>query len=343
MALSKYDIEADRVNQPGTSHSFMLELVGSNKRVLDVGCDTGYLGEVLTTLGNHVSGIEIDPITAAEAEKRLERVVVADLDAGTAYDQFTPGEFDVIIFGDVLEHLRDPLPVLRAARPLLAPGGSVIISTPNVAHGDIRLSLLKGNFRYTKTGILDETHLRFFTKDSLVSFLREAGFSLAELKRTGAPLFGTETGLQAADFDPTLIATLQADTEATTYQFVVRAVPEDADSYVTEQALRVDELQQELDASRRREQASAEQVTTLTKQLEQLTGELSGLTEQVVALRQENERSEEHIAELGAALDRSGAEMQALLHTRTLRAARVPQALYARTRASWRKSSPSGK
>ncbi|MCU1656033.1 MAG: Methyltransferase family protein, partial [Pseudonocardiales bacterium] len=246
MELSKYDIGIDQATVPGTSHALMLELVGSNKRVLDVGCDTGYLGRVMTTMGNRVSGVEINPVAAEEAGRHLERVVVQDLESGDLVGEFGRDSFDVVVFGDVLEHLRDPIPILRQARPILAPGGYVVISTPNIAHGDVRLALLSGRFDYTKVGLLDDTHLRFFTRDSLVKLLHDAGFVLADLRRSVAPMFSTELGVREEDFDPGLVASLREDVEASTYQFVLRAVPDDATSLQSSQALRLDDLSAEL-------------------------------------------------------------------------------------------------
>ncbi|SOD70604.1 methyltransferase family protein [Jatrophihabitans sp. GAS493] len=251
MALSKYDIDEELVKWPGSSHTFMVELVGSNKRVLDVGCDTGYLGTVLQALGNRVSGFEVDPVTGEEAAKHLDRVVIGDLERTDLVEEFGAGSFDVVIFGDVLEHLRDPLPVLRQARPLLAPGGSVIISTPNIAHGDIRMALLQGKFDYTRVGILDDTHTRFFTRKTLVQFLTDAGFVLTELRRTQAELFETEVAIVESEIDPAVVAKLRGDPEATTYQFVLRAVPDDATRLDTEQALRIDDLSTELHSAKK--------------------------------------------------------------------------------------------
>src|ERR1022692_3826120 len=112
MALSKYDIELDVARQPGTSHAYLVELVGSNKRVLDVGCDTGYLGEALGALGNKVWGFELSEETAAVARERMIDCTVGDLERTSLVEVFEPHSFEVVIFGDVLEHLRDPLPVL---------------------------------------------------------------------------------------------------------------------------------------------------------------------------------------------------------------------------------------
>jgi 2-polyprenyl-3-methyl-5-hydroxy-6-metoxy-1,4-benzoquinol methylase len=260
MALSKYDIELDAARQPGTSHSFLLDMVGSNKRVLDVGCDTGYLGEALTALGNKVWGFEISEETAAIARERMIDCAVGDLEKRELTEVFEPRSFEVVIFGDVLEHLRDPLPVLRAARGLLSPGGSVLVSTPNVAHGDVRLALLKGQFRYNKLGILDETHTRFFTAESLVTFAHDAGFVVADLRRTRADLFSTEIGVNAADYDPALIAQLAADPEATTYQFVVRLVPDDSSVVSSAQALAIDGLRATIEAMRAEQQGVLDQL-----------------------------------------------------------------------------------
>ena len=270
MGVSKYDIEIDLENRQGTSHAFLVEMVGANKRVLDIGCDTGYLGEALNALGNETVGFEANAATAEVARTKMSRVEIGDVETTNLIELFGRGSFEVIVFGDVLEHLRDPLRVLRQARPLLAPGGSVLISTPNVAHGDVRLALLDGRFRYTKVGILDDTHTRFFTRDSLVQFLHDAGFVLADLRRTRADLFSTEVGVVESDYDPQLVARLREDDEATTYQFVVRAVPDDAATVESDQALRLDEAQRALAAERRR-------VAKLTAARDELAGEIEAL------------------------------------------------------------------
>jgi len=322
MALSKYDIELDLANRQGSSHAFLVDLVGSNKRVLDVGCDTGYLGEALAAYGNETSGFEVNETTAEEARRRLVRVEVGDLEGTDLVDVFGRGSFDIVVFGDVIEHLRDPLPVLRQARPLLAPGGSVLISTPNVAHGDVRLALLKGQFNYTKLGILDETHTRFFTRDSLVAFLHDAGFVLVELRRTIAELFTTEVGLREEDFDPAIVAPLREDVEATTYQFVVRAVPDDSASITSEQALRADALANDLEVARRR-------VAALTAERDQLRSRVDELTrdsEAVIAEAQEDK------ARLSAERDRVAAELDALHKTKVMRATALARTVYARLR-----------
>jgi SAM-dependent methyltransferase len=215
---------------------------------------------------------------ATEAARHLARVVVADLETADLVQEFGAASFDVVVFGDVLEHLRDPLTVLRQARPLLRPGGYVVISTPNIAHGDVRLALLAGRFNYTKVGILDDTHLRFFTRDSLVQFLHDSGFVLAELRRSIAELFTTELGVQESDADPALVASLRGDIEARTYQFVVTAVPEDAASVQSEQALRVDVLATERDRL-------AAELSESRRQLDEAVRELAALRDRLATVQ----------------------------------------------------------
>ncbi|HEX6754650.1 MAG TPA: class I SAM-dependent methyltransferase [Mycobacteriales bacterium] len=319
MPVSKYDVEVDIAAAPETSHARMVELVGSNKRVLDVGCSTGYLARVLNALGNTVSGVEYDAAAAKEAEPDLVKLVVGDLEAVDLVAEFGEGAFDVVVFGDVLEHLRDPMPVLRAARPLLAPGGSVVISVPNIAHGDVRLALLKGRFRYTKLGLLDETHTRFFTRENLDTFLRDAGFVPVDVRRTYAPLFGTEVGVRPDEVDPAVVEALRADPEAETYQFVLRAVRDDAVHV---------------------ERGLTERAEALDLQVRRLAWELertrAAARDELAAARDEGEertrRAERKAAEARAESDRARTELAAVYDTRVMRAARLPRALYGAVR-----------
>ena len=98
--------------------------------------------------------MEIDPLAAQRAEDSADRVVVGNVDSPGLWDLVDDESFDVVTFGDVLEHLRDPLAVLRMAVAKLKPTGFIVTSLPNVAHGDVRLSLLRGSFEYRDTGLL---------------------------------------------------------------------------------------------------------------------------------------------------------------------------------------------
>ena len=210
------------------SHALMIRMVGGGKRVLDVGCWTGDMSAELARFNPRVVGIEIDPQAAEQAKKVLDEVVVADVTQLDFEKTFGPDAFDVMVFGDVLEHLPDPAPVLRNALAALAPDGFVVASIPNVAHGSVRLSLLKGSFDYTPTGLLDETHLRFFTRDSVLELFADAGMAVAELQRTVVdPVHAIDRPIDEATVPADLLRELRGDIEAMTYQFIVKAVRDD--------------------------------------------------------------------------------------------------------------------
>ena len=143
---------------------------GQGRRLLDVGCGEGFLAERLSAKGWKVVGIEGDPVLAERARRHCEEVLVSDLNRETPE---IPGTFEAILYGDILEHLASPQPLFHRLNQSLRPGGTVILSIPNVAHLWVRLSLLFGRFEYAQRGILDRTHLRFFTRRSLRRFLEE--------------------------------------------------------------------------------------------------------------------------------------------------------------------------
>src|SRR5688572_15608058 len=180
----RYTLKAD----PYSSHSVMLTWLGpgQGRRLLDVGAADGLLSRALTDAGWRVTGLEADPALAEAGRAYCERMVVADLDRDIP-DLDAP--FDAIVYGDVLEHLIDPLRTVHGLNRWLAPGGRVVISVPNVAHLLIRLSLLVGRFDYFDRGILDRTHLRFFTERSLRRLLVSAGLVLVRRTATAAPLY----------------------------------------------------------------------------------------------------------------------------------------------------------
>lgn len=183
MSRLRYQLKRD----PYSSHSVILSRLGAGRgrRLLDVGAADGFLAGQLTEQGYEVTCIEGDPELAALAAGKCRAVVVADLDRDTPD---LDGVFDVIVYGDVLEHLKDPLRVVRTLARRLRPGGTIVVSVPNVAHAWVRLQLLLGRFEYAERGILDRTHLRFFTLSSFRRFLADAGLTVLELVATPVPL-----------------------------------------------------------------------------------------------------------------------------------------------------------
>lgn len=201
-----------------SGHAKLLALVGSGKRVLDVGCSSGYLARPLVERGCTVIGLERDPVAAEEARSVCEDVLVGDVE--TMELPFEAASFDVVLCGDLLEHLRDPEAFLVRVRPLLRRDGRLVLTTPNVANWAMRLGLLAGRWRYTERGILDRTHTHLFTRTTLVETLERAGYRVVELDFTvPLPVARTPTTERIAHAFGRLRPPLFA------YQFVVAAEP----------------------------------------------------------------------------------------------------------------------
>ena len=137
-----------------------------------MGCGFATTSERIQKLGNLVTGVESSLEAVEKAKTRIGRVIHADLLAYNASERY-----DVVIFADVLEHLPRPEIALGHYIPMLKNGGSVIVSLPNVGLWSVRLSLLLGRFDYADTGVLDRTHLRFFTRRTARELLQDAGLT----------------------------------------------------------------------------------------------------------------------------------------------------------------------
>jgi len=211
----------------------LLELIPrSAGRVLDVGCGAGRLGEALKARQPaSVVGIEVNPGAATCARPRLDQVFEGDVEVLDV--NFTEGSFDCIVCGDVIEHLRDPARFLRRARSWLGPDGRVIASVPNVRHHSVVSSLLEGNWTYEPAGLLDETHLHFFTRRDMVDLFERAGFHIIEWRIVPGPGYdewrrlgcpgSVEIGrLRLADTPP------EETEEFFAYQYLVVAQPRGA-------------------------------------------------------------------------------------------------------------------
>lgn len=161
-------------------------IVRGKHRVLDVGCAAGVLGEHLKQQGcaSEVVGIEIDTTSAKEALTKLDRVFCANLNQTSVDDvlkDFDRASFDYIICADVLEHLIDPWTILGDLVTFIKPGGRLVVSLPNVRHWSIWMPLvLKGRWEYCESGIMDRTHLRFFTRETSQKLIIGANLDVIE-------------------------------------------------------------------------------------------------------------------------------------------------------------------
>ena len=164
-----------------SERSEILDLVPDRaRRVLDLGCSTGWLAAALKRRGDvEVVGIEREPAYAAEARAHCDRVIEGDVEA--VPDDL--GRFDCLVAADVLEHLVDPWSALEAYVAMLDPGCRAIVSLPNVAHWSTFARLARGSWPRLAEGIHDETHLRWFTRRDAIALLEGAGLTVEHVER----------------------------------------------------------------------------------------------------------------------------------------------------------------
>lgn len=159
----------------------ILNLVGSNKKVLDVGCCDGYIGCLLKEKNNKLVGIEANEENAQRAKECYEEVIIGDVESVLTQDKIKEN-FDVILYSEILEHLKNPNLILSEHKKLLNKDGFIVAVIPNVAFYSNRLSLLFGNWCYKESGILDKTHLKFYTLKTAKELIRNAGYEITDVE-----------------------------------------------------------------------------------------------------------------------------------------------------------------
>ncbi|HYQ64004.1 bifunctional glycosyltransferase/class I SAM-dependent methyltransferase [Actinophytocola sp.] len=218
----------------GSSHSVMLAMLANRPsvKVLDLGCSGGLLAERVRAAGHYVTGV--DYLEVPGVRERTDDFYQADLATGIPTGVGTG--YDVVIAGDVIEHLPRPKETLSEVLRVLRPGGELLLSVPNFGHWYPRARVALGLFGYDRRGILDQTHLRFFTRASLHRLVRRCGFDIVEQTCTGLPL-----GVMSASHSRKVRALRRIDAWLVRhwptlfgYQFVLRLRPHVEDTVVVE-------------------------------------------------------------------------------------------------------------
>jgi len=228
---SPYLLKKDRFSSHAQITSQLRQLARSQSApfiVLDVGCAAGFLNEFLPTPDFRFIGVERDPELLAIARQRYDEVFQADLSQPLNLPLPTP---QAVVLADILEHLPDPNAVLQdLLQRYVKPGTPIIISLPNVAHLYVRLSLLMGKFDYSDRGILDRTHLRFFTLKTARQLCIDSSIRIQSVSATPVPLplvhpaFGEKQLLfPVHQFNAFLASTLKG---LLAFQFIIRGVYE---------------------------------------------------------------------------------------------------------------------
>ena len=265
--VSQYHVAIDP-DAPNNAHAFMLRMAGWNKRVLELGAASGHMTAALAKQSCRVTAVEYDAEAAVGLKDVAEEVIVGDLNDPSVLHSLD-GRFDAVVAGDVLEHLVRPQTVLDQMVGLLAPEGRIVISLPHVAHVDVRLSLLQGKFDYRDWGLLDSTHMCFFTFKTIQDMVRKAGLAIVDLQRTRIPAFETELQIDRNSVSTAVLDEILRDPEAETYQFVFTAVREDAKVLVAELSAKYDKLVAEHEMLLNRFRVAEINAADATNQLEQ--------------------------------------------------------------------------
>lgn len=218
--------ERDVLEQDNDSLTLLARRIAPGNVVLDLGMGTGGLGRYLVARqAVTLDGVTLSAEEAQRAGTTYRHVHVADLDSADLCQLFAGQRYDRIVCADVLEHLKNPERILQQCLQLLAPEGQLLTSVPNVAYCGLLAELIQGDFRYRPEGLLDSTHLRFFTRQSLQRFFASHGWHIQNNESTTRNVLSSEFQGQFNLLPPAVARHLLALPDASTYQFISTLVP----------------------------------------------------------------------------------------------------------------------
>jgi SAM-dependent methyltransferase len=314
-----YEYAFDPQQPNNTAASIYALARAGGRRLLDLGSGPAVVSSMLANVdGFDVTCVDADTAALEMAASRgIGATVVADLESEDWWQPLAGGTWDTVILADVLEHLRDPGRILQTLRAqnLLAEDGSLVVSIPNATHQAVLAELLSGDFRYQRVGILDETHIRWFTLESMTRLLEAHGFIVHEVRRTLRTLEQSPHGYRTGALSPAARTAIdELGLEGRTYQYVLRARP-------TSEALRLTALHDEVHQERLRAEESRRAAALVQQRLDQterlLRGErdraraeLSAGAKQLSAVEARLEKAERRLARLQTELDNRTAALK---------------------------------
>jgi glycosyltransferase involved in cell wall biosynthesis/2-polyprenyl-3-methyl-5-hydroxy-6-metoxy-1,4-benzoquinol methylase len=322
----KYDYQIDLAVE-NNSHTQLIRRIPEGVDVLELGCATGYMSVVLRDqLHCRVVGVEYEAAAARKAEAYCDEVIIADVEQLQWLKRLGERRFDVITCADIIEHLRDPTVVLRALIPYLKPSGKLLASVPNGAHTAIRLEVLEGRFTYEKTGLLDETHLHFYTHASLRGLLSRSGYAIDELTYTfqDVPDKIIRERLARISIEPSeRLLNLLHSPEAIAFQFIAVASPASQEQIVEpykelhdlpirESLEYTRNLLAELDATRKTVQIRDKMVDDYHHHAQALQERVAAHEQTIQVQTQAIQNHTAHIERLSEALSGQSAELENL-------------------------------
>jgi cyclopropane fatty-acyl-phospholipid synthase-like methyltransferase len=314
-----YEYAFDPQQPNNTAASIYAVARAGGPRLLDVGSGPAVVSSMLANVdGFEVTCVDADAAALEMAASRgVAETVVADLEAADWWAPLAGRTWDTVILADVLEHLRDPARILQALREqkLLAEDGSLVVSIPNATHQAVLAELLSGDFRYQRVGILDETHIRWFTLESMTRLLESNGFLVHEVRRTLRTLEQSPHGHRTASLSPAAKEAIdELGIEGRTYQYILRARP-------TSESLRLAALHDEVQQERVRAEEARREADLLQRRLDyteklfraerdRARAELSAGAKELTNAEAKLEKAERRAARLQADLDARTAQLK---------------------------------
>lgn len=252
-------------------------MIKEGSTILDIGCSSGNFGEIIIKEKKcTVDGIEIDDDDFNEAKKKLRNVYKLDIETDDL--SVIKSKYDYVYFGDVIEHLKDPITSLKRVKKLLENDGQIIFSIPNMAHLSVRLMLLQGKLEYGETGLLDKTHLHLYTHDEIQRVFKVAGYQITKLDPVmkDFPVEVIENELSKVGLKSTSkFIEFTRTTDATVYQYVGMAKQGTTKSKKLNISSPIDIFQTHLDQTKAHYEAKIKLQEDQIYQLEKTNSELS--------------------------------------------------------------------
>ncbi len=234
--MSKYNSSLNL--DSNSSHTKIINRISCGSKVLEFGpahgAMTRYLKEQKKCI---IYAVELDSDAAQDAKEFCADIVIDNIENYSWKNNFLGIKFDYIVFADVLEHLYDPWEVLSEVKSFLKEDGHILISLPNIANNAIIMSLMQDEFNYYSTGLLDDTHLRFFTKLTIDKMINNAGYSIINVDATFCPPYNTEFKKSYSDFNPYIIEELSKRNYGHVYQFIYEVGHKDANNIVNSDSI----------------------------------------------------------------------------------------------------------
>jgi 2-polyprenyl-3-methyl-5-hydroxy-6-metoxy-1,4-benzoquinol methylase len=305
-----YDYAIDP--QGDSTPNKVLRWVGQHKKVLELGTAAGVMTRALREQGCSVTGIEYVPAMAERAAPYCERMIVGDIETLDLEHELAEERFDVIIAADVLEHLRNPWRTLEGLRTFLKPEGYAVLSIPNIGHAAILAALMEGRFDYREKGLLDRTHLRFFTRASITEMLLTTGWIPIAWQAQRTPPLHTEFASWWLTLPDALRAATQQHPDSDIYQFIIKAAPASESGWQAAQQHRIHTLEQQLQDTER-------QLSELKTRHERTLADLRehqkafGEAREWIAQLQQEQQQLQHQLEAQAAQRQQDQDMQRFL------------------------------